>query len=443
MTLEIFNALKQQAQKQRSESVKSRKHRLERLRQWLIKNENKIIEAAAKDFGKPAFEVLATEIFTVRSELKHNISELRKWMRPQRRKTPLSMIGHKSWVQFESKGVVLVIAPWNYPFFLVMSPLITALAAGNTVVVKPSEMTPHMSLALKDLVSDCFSPDEVYCALGDKSVTQKLLSFQFHHVFFTGSTQVGRIIAKACADKLIPVTLELGGKSPVIIDSTADLKDTAEKIHWGKFLNRGQTCVAPDFILIHQSIKNEFVKIFHEIQHSHKNETPTRIINQSHVERIKKLSNQHWDEKQNTLLLEIENLNHPAMAEEIFGPIIPLMSYSTESELLAHLDFDQRPLTLMIFSENTELIDRITAHFPSGSVTINTTTLQVGNGYLPFGGIGSSGMGTSHGFDGFKELSHMRSYMQHKYFKWMHEFVRPPYNSTKNRLLRVILDWTT
>lgn len=443
MTLEIFNALRLQAQKQRSDSVVTRRHRLNRIRDWMIKNESKILEAAAKDFGKPAFEAMATEIFTVRSELKHNINQLKCWMRPKRRGTPLGMAGHRSWVQFENKGVVLIVAPWNYPFFLVLSPLISALAAGNTAVVKPSELTPHMAGLIKLMVSECFLSNEVFCVIGDKSVTQTLLTYPFHHVFFTGSTNVGRIIAQACAEKLIPVTLELGGKSPVIIDQTANLSDAAEKIHWGKFLNRGQTCVAPDYIYIHQSRKNEFVKLFKAIQNLHSHEIPTQIVNQDHIERLKKLSNNQWDEKQGTLLLEIDNWDHPAMSEEIFGPIVPLLTYNTEDELFKFLDFDQRPLTMMFFTEDNEFVSRVTRHFPSGSVTINTTTLHVGNGQLPFGGVGPSGHGSSHGFDGFKEFSHQRSYMKHSFFKSLHGLLRPPYTETKTKILRLLIDWTT
>lgn len=443
MTLEIFNELKTEAQKQRSEPITNRIGRLKKIQNWVLKNENKIIEAAARDFGKPPFEAVATEIFTVRSELHHNIKCLKKWAKPLRRKTPLTLLGHRSWVCFENKGVVLIIAPWNYPFLLVLSPLISALAAGNTVVVKPSELTPNMAKVIQQFISDCFLPNEVFCELGDKAVTQKLLEFSFNHVFFTGSTQVGRSIAESCAKKLIPVTLELGGKSPVIIDQTADLKDAAQKIHWAKFLNRGQTCVAPDYIYIHAAMKDAFVKLYNQTEAETKSEQPTRIVNAHHQERIKKLSNNQWDETKNTLLIEIKNWDHPMMQEEIFGPIVPLLTYETESDLLQNLKFDQRPLTMMFFSEDQNFIDRVTKHFPSGSVTINTTTLQVGNSHLPFGGIGPSGTGTSHGYEGFKEFSHQRSYMKHSFFKSMYKVLRPPYSDFQFKLLRRMMKLTT
>ena len=443
MTLEIFNQLKLNSQKQRSEPIQNRIDRLKKIKNWVLQNENKIIEAAGKDFGKPPFEAVATEIFTVRSELHHNIKCLKKWTKPVSRTTPLALIGHRSWVQFENKGVVLVIAPWNYPFLLVMSPLISALAAGNTVVVKPSELTPHMAQVVQQLVSDCFLQNEVVCELGDKTVTQKLLELAFNHVFFTGSTQVGRIVAESCAKKLIPVTLELGGKSPVIIDQTADLQDAAEKIHWGKFLNRGQTCVAPDFIYIHSSVKESFIKLYNQTEAKSKREKPTQMVNAHHQERIKKLSNNLWDETKNTLLIEIQDWNHPIMQEEIFGPIVPLLTFDTEAQLLEKLSFDQRPLTMMFFSEDQNFIGRVTKHFPSGSVTINTTTLQVGNSHLPFGGIGTRGSGTSHGFEGFKEFSHQRSYMKHSFFKSMYKILRPPYSDFKFEILRRMMDLST
>ena len=438
MTLQIFNRLKSQSQKQRNESANDRIEKLKKIKTWILKNEDRIITALDKDLSKPKFETYITEISTTLSELKHNISGLKKWMNPISVPTPLTMLGHRSWVQSENKGVVLIIAPWNYPFFLVMSPLISALAAGNTVVIKPSEMTPATSDLLKVFCEDCFEPNEIHCELGDKTVTQELLGYQFHHVFFTGSTQVGRIVAEQCAKKLIPATLELGGKSPVIIDETADLKMTAEKIFWGKFLNRGQTCVAPDYIYIHDSVKTKFIELYNQLDREKSSARPTNMINSFHLQRIKKLSKGAWNESMNTLLFEIKSVDHPVMQEEIFGPIVPLMTYQTEDELLRHLDFDQRPLTMAFFSENQELIERVTRHFPSGSVTINTINLQVGNSHLPFGGVGSSGYGTSHGYNGFKEFSHQRSYMKQTFFKSMHAMVMPPYSESKFNLIRKI-----
>jgi aldehyde dehydrogenase (NAD+) len=441
MTLEIFNQLRLQAQKQRNDSVQERTQRLLKIKNWIIENEERILNALDQDLAKPKFETLITEIATTLGEIKHTISSLKSWMKPFRVPTPLTMFGHKSWVQFENKGVVLIIAPWNYPFFLVMSPLISAVAAGNTVVIKPSELTPTTSTLIHQFCHDCFTSDEIYCALGDKKMTQDLLGFQFHHVFFTGSTHVGRIVAELCAKKLIPTTLELGGKSPVIIDQTADLHLAAEKIFWGKYLNRGQTCVAPDYIYIHESVKTKFIEHYTKIERDKSGCAPTKMINSFHLNRVKQLSQGLWNESMNTLLFEIKNPEHPVMQEEIFGPIVPLLTYQTEDDLKRHLDFDQRPLTMAFFSENKNLIERITRHFPSGSVTINAVNIQVGNSYLPFGGIGSSGYGTSHGYSGFKEFSHQRSFMKQTFLKSMHKIIMPPYTDSKFSLLKKILSW--
>lgn len=438
MNPQQFSKLQAKALLYRSDSAKDRIQRLEKITSWLKKNESEVLKALYADFSKPTFETTLTELIPVYSEIKFFTRHLKAWMQDHVVPTPISLLGHKSIIRYENKGVVLIISPWNYPFYLAITPLIAALAAGNTAVIKPSELTPHTSNVILKLVQDCFTEDEVLVVLGDKTATENLLSYHFDHCFFTGSTAVGRLIAKACAEKLIPTTLELGGKSPTLIDETADLNLAAEKIFWGKFLNRGQTCVAPDYVVVHKSKYSEFSKKINALSEKYKQEIEGQIISKSHEQRLEKMA--HVSEgsfKENSLIVTApKDLNDSTMKEEIFGPILPILTYTTELEIKEILRTYEKPLSFYIFSKNKDFIERMLKTFPSGGVGINTVIMQLANSNLPFGGVGASGMGKYHGWHGFIELSHHRAIIKLNFFKGLSRFILPPYSPFKLKVIQ-------
>ncbi len=442
MTSEIFNNLKQKAQKNRFESSDSRIERLQKLSLWIKKNESLIEQALKADFNKPDFETQITEIVVVQAELKHFIQNLSFWMKDKKVPTPISLVDHASLIRFESKGVILIIAPWNYPFHLAIMPLIAALAAGNTVILKPSELTPATSNLIQKMCEQVFQKDEVIVELGGKEKTEELLSYDINHVFFTGSTAVGRIIAKSCAERLIPYTLELGGKSPAIVDSTANISEAVKKIHWGKFLNRGQTCVAPDIIYLHKNIKTEFLRLFKERNNKINADSPSQIINSSHEERLSKLAGRFIDfETEYTFLIDLSDQkikNKSIETEEIFGPFAIVYEFETIADIEKIYKKNKNPLSLYIFSENNEFIDKALNTFPSGGVGINTLVVQLANHNLPFGGIGNSGQGKYHGYFGFLECSHQRAVIEQKYIHFSLDLLFPPYSKRKLKFIEAL-----
>lgn len=437
MNSEIFSSLKLRARTYRSETSKSRIKRLKKFLECIEKNEQSIVTALAGDLGKPHFETYLSEIYPVISELKFFIKNLGGFMKDKKVKTPLVLFGHKSRIRYENKGVVLIIAPWNYPFQLAFIPLIAALAAGNTAVIKPSELTPSTSQLIKNIVEACFNEDEVRVEPGGKEKSVELLNYNFDHVFFTGSTAVGRIVSKACAEKLIPVTLELGGKSTTIIDETADLQNAADKIFWGKFINRGQSCVAPDYILIQEQVAEQFVSMLKNlIEKNHRSEKG-RFINEKYHTRLKELGNTTVDLNLTSIeILQLEHTDHALMKEEIFGPLLPIIRFKEFSELEKLIDPGANPLSLYIFSTNQSRIKTLLDRFPSGGAGINSVMLHFGNHHLPFGGIGESGSGKYHGYHGFLEMSHSRAVIEQKFLAITRKLTLPPYTSLQNQLIK-------
>ena len=433
MISNTFSNLKSRALHNKSLDISYRLTNLKNLLNWIENNENEIKKALHLDFQKSEFETQSSEIGIVKSEIKYFLKNLKTWAKPEKVKTPTNLIGHSSSIHFEPKGVVLIIAPWNYPFQLAVNPLIPALAAGNTVVIKPSELTPHTSQLIHKMIAEVFTNGEVVCELGGKEKTEELLCYDFDHVFFTGSTQVGRIIAEACAKKLIPYTLELGGKSPTIIDETADITDAAEKVYWGKFLNRGQTCVAPDYILIHRSKKAEFIAKFNEIEKAN-TETPTGFVNTQHQKRVSNLSQTDYSTTR-CELVDSPDLNSDIMKNEIFGPVAPVIAFDTLDEAFKIMALNPYPLALYIFSKSQGNIQNILNKTQSGGVAINNVIVHLANHYLPFGGIRTSGSGSYHGHFGFLEFSHRRSVIEQKFFSKTMRFVYPPYTEFKKKLL--------
>ena len=421
----------------------------------------KIKQALYDDFKKPFTETDLTEIYPVVGEIKFAKSNLKSWMKRQKVETPLALIGSSSWYKYEPKGVCLIISPWNFPLNLTFGPLVSAIAAGNTVILKPSEMTPNIAGVMAEIINDLFDDNEVALIEGEVEVSQELLKLPFNHIFFTGSPNVGKIVMKAAAEHLTSVTLELGGKSPTIIDKTANLKTAAKKIAWGKFMNSGQTCIAPDYLLIHESIKNDFIKEF-KIQlkafftdDASSSDSISRVVNKKHFNR---LINHLEDAKSNNAKVEIggknnsednfieptvvSNLSEKAslLKEEIFGPILPIKTYKSTQEAVDYINSKEKPLALYIYSKSKKNTNFIISNTRAGSTCINNNVIQYSNHNLPFGGSNNSGIGKSHGIFGFQEFSNMRSVMK-QHTKGSIELLFPPYNNFKKKLANFTIKW--
>jgi len=383
------------------------------LKQTIIKRTDEIMAALEKDFGKSRFETFTSEIMAAIEEINLAVKNLHSWAAPLRVKTPITYFKAKSRIYYEPFGVVLVISAWNYPFQLTITPLIGAISAGNCCVVKPSELSPNTSKIVTSIIRDSF-PEE-YCAAVEGGIeeTTALLKEKFDFIHYTGSTRVGRIIAQAAAEHLTPAVLEMGGKSPCIVDDTADLKISARRIAWGKFLNAGQTCVAPDYLIVHKAIKapllqalQEQIKAFYG-DAPEKNSDYCRVISQRHFDRLSTflkngaiVSGGTTDRDQlyiEPTLLDKISWDDPIMQEEIFGPILPVLEYEDLSEVIATINGHSKPLALYFFSKDKQAQKRILREVPFGGGCINTTLMHTANPHLPFGGVGESGIGSYHG----------------------------------------------
>ena len=409
--------------------TKNLKFRKQQLKLLSIKNhENELLDALYKDLGKSKVEAYATEIGMLLKSIKLMRKELKNWSKTKQTDTPLYLFPTKSYIKKEPYGTVLIIGPFNYPVQLVFEPLIGAIAAGNTAIVKPSELTPHVAIVIRDIIEDTFDETYVSVVEGGIEETQTLLSLPFDYIFFTGSEKVGKIVYEAAARKLIPVTLELGGKSPVIVDDTANIKVASERISFGKFTNAGQTCVAPDYILVQRKVKNDLIKALKKTitefygENIEKSPDFGRIVNQQHFNRLNDLIQIHKDNVvfggnsskedlyiEPTLLDNITNDNK-IMKEEIFGPILPIITYDNFDEVLEIIQSKSKPLSLYLFSEDENMTHRVLEELSFGGGAINDTLMHLANPNLPFGGVGSSGIGQYHGKYSFDTFSHMKSY---------------------------------
>lgn len=398
---------------------------LKELKSEIIKHEEDIIAAMYNDFKKPPFEVYATEIAMVLQEIKHTLKHLKSWARPFRVKTPYAQFPGKSYVYPEPYGTVLVIAPWNYPFLLAFAPVIGAVSAGNCVVLKPSEYAPNTSKVISGIIWESLPKELITVFEGDKRVSEELLTQRFDYIFFTGSTMVGKLVMQAAAKHLTPVTLELGGKSPCIVDEDADIALAARRIAWGKFVNAGQTCIAPDYILVSKKSKMELLERIQSCIKEFYGDDPlgspdyARIINKRHFERLKGL----MDDKKVVIggtanedelyisptVMEQMTWEDSVMQEEIFGPLLPVMEYDDLSEAISIILKQPRPLALYYFTSNRKNQQRVIKEIPCGGICINDTIMHASTPYLPFGGIGDSGMGSYHGRSGFDTFSHQKS----------------------------------
>lgn len=405
--------------------INFRKQTLIKLLISVQKHEEEIIKALYNDFKKPAFEAVVSETAYIVSELNHTIKNINKWAKPNMVLPSLLNFPSTDYIYKEPYGKVLIIAPWNYPYQLALCPLIAAVAAGNQVVVKPSELTPNTSSIVAKIISETFDENHVKCVEGGVEITQELLAQRWDYIFFTGSVAVGKIVAKAAAENLTPVTLELGGKNPCIIDSTANLKLAAKRIVWGKFLNAGQTCIAPDYLLVSNKIKSAFIELIKKEIIDAYGENPEtspdfpRIINQKNWNRLTEMlkgesilaggKSNIQDYYLAPTLLDEPSLDSLVMKDEIFGPILPVLSFENEADLVSIISRYEKPLSLYIFSNDNPFAKKIIQNYSFGGGCINDTVVYFSNKRLPFGGVGHSGIGAYHGKLSFSTFTHYKA----------------------------------
>lgn len=461
--LKVFQEKKTAFNKLKLQSVRKRKARLNKLRNWIKANREAIRQAMQADFRKPAAEVDTTEILPVLDEIKQALENLDRWTKPKKVDAPLTMLGTRSSIMYEPKGVCLIISPWNYPFNLSAGPLVSALAAGNTVILKPSEMTPHSSALIKKMSEEIFTENEVTVIEGGTQASQELLKLPFDHIFFTGSPSIGKIVMKAAAENLTSVTLELGGKSPTIVTQSANAKEAAQRIAVTKFINNGQTCIAPDYILVHQHVVADLINHLKEqipalFGSFTKNiaDSPdyARIVNEKHFARLSDLLREaeskgakvetggEMDFSQrfiHPVVLSNVSRQSRIMEEEIFGPILPILTYNSLDEAIEYVNSKPKPLALYIFGTSRSEINRIKNETSSGSVCINDCAIQFLHPYLPFGGVNTSGIGKSHGHAGFLAFTNEKPVLLQRSGLTTFGFFYPPYTRGVQRIIDLVL----
>ena len=428
---------------------------LKQLKFEILSREQDIYDALKKDFNKSEFESYISEIGIVLSEIDLVLNNLRKWAKPKRIRPSMLTFPSTDYIYKEPYGTILILAPWNYPFQLAIAPLIAAIASGNTVVVKPSELTLNTSKLVTDIVDTVFNKEHAVSIQGGVPVAAELLDQNWDFIFFTGSVTIGKIVAQAAAKYLTPVTLELGGKSPCIIDDTNNIKLVAKRLVWGKFLNAGQTCISPDYLIVKSTIKTELIKHLKiEITKAYgKNpqESPDfpRIINKKKLIRLSSMLNDvkvvfggHFDEEDCYLsptLIDDPNLDSEVMQDEIFGPILPIISYDSNEDIARTINNYEKPLSLYVFSKRRSFINDVLKRFSFGGGAINDTLVHFGNQRLPFGGVGTSGMGAYHGKHGFDTFSHKKSIV--KRGNWIDIPIRYAPYSGKLKYLKTMFKW--
>ena len=429
---EVFERQAATALRLRSSTADERIAKIRKLRDVVIARSDEWYAAAYADFKKPPGEVDLAEILPICVEANDAIANLRKWMKPKRVWPTMLTLGTRSYVQYVPRGRCLIIGPFNYPINLTLGPLVSAIAAGNTAILKPSELTPHMSALIARVVREVFAEDEVAIFEGEADVAQALQELPFDHIFFTGSPAIGKFVMAAAAKNLASVTLELGGKSPTIVDASANLKLAASNIMWAKFANSGQTCIAPDYVYVHESVKDRWVECCREELTRAYGTTLTdqqasphlaHIVNARHTARVKALLDDANVRGARTLvgggavggtcfiqptLLDTIAADARIMDEEIFGPLLPVIGYSQIDEVIASVNAGPKPLALYIYSQNDANIDKVLARTASGGACVNHSLMQFLHGNLPFGGVNNSGIGNAHGHYGFRTFSHER-----------------------------------
>lgn len=401
---------------------------LNKLRNAIKSHESEFLQGLKEDLNKSEFDAYSTEIGIVLEEIRFAIKNIHQWSQPRKVKTPVTHFGARSYIYPEPYGVALIISPWNYPFQLAVAPLIGAIAAGNCAVLKPSELTPKTSEILAKVIREIFPEEYVSVARGGVETSQALLKEYFDYIFFTGSVSVGKVVMEAASKHLTPVTLELGGKSPCIVHKDANLKIAAKRIAWGKFINAGQTCIAPDYLYIHKEIKDQ---LLHELRNTiiefygeepAKNNSYTKIVSERHFQRLEAFLNNgtvFTGGRTDAANLKIEptiltnvTWNDPIMEEEIFGPILPVLEFEDIPDIVQQVNSHPKPLALYIFSESKEVQDLMLNRISFGGGCINDTVYHISTPYLPFGGVGNSGSGSYHGKGSFDTFSHEKSILK-------------------------------
>lgn len=438
----------------KSRDLEFRKQALQKIQTILTENEAAFIEALQKDLGKPELEAVSTETSYLKGDVQDALKNLKSWARPKKISTPLVLQPAQSFIYSEPFGTTLIIAPWNYPLQLAISPLIGAIAAGNTVILKPSEVTVHTQKLLVDLISKNFPEEYIACIGGGLEESQALLEEKFDFIFFTGSTRVGRIVMQKAAKHLTPVCLELGGKSPCIVESDIDIPTAAKRIVWGKFMNAGQTCVAPDYLCINRKIADVFINELKKTveafytNNALQSTSLARIVNEDHFTRLQNLiqkSEVLAGGKTDRAKLRIEptlignmKWTDPIMEEEIFGPLLPIMIYDKIEDVLATIRARPKPLAFYLFTKNKNLQDEVARTMPFGGACFNDTIIHLANSDLPFGGVGESGIGGYHGRHSFECFSHKKSVLR-KPFALDAAMRYPPYTAAKLKLIKFFI----
>jgi len=461
----LFEKQTERYHKYPNPTYKERLSNLRKLEKVVLENREAIQEAIHQDFKKAPTESDFTEILPTVLEIRHAIKKLKSWMKPKKVGMPLVLFGTSAKTITEPKGVCLIISPWNYPFLLAFSPLVYALAAGNNAIIKPSELTPNTSSLIKKMIGQTFEKDQVTVVEGAVEEATSLLEKPFNHIFFTGSPAVGKVVMKAASKHLTSVTLELGGKSPVIVDQTADVEDAAEKIAWGKLMNNGQTCISPDYLLVHKSVKSDLIKAIQDKvgkyydpteQGIEKSPDYCRMVNQKHFERVANLIGDALDKgakmplggktqgEENfiepTLLDEVP-AEAQIMEEEIFGPIMPILSFNTLEEAVQIIRKKAKPLSLYIFSRSKKNQKYLLKNTTAGGTTINDVILHIAHNDLPFGGVNNSGIGKTHGKYGYSEFSNERAVLKQRVGLTSVKPFYPPYNANVKKMIDLLLKW--
>lgn len=459
----VFASQQATALQWRASTARERIARIVRLREAMMARRDAFYTAFDQDYRKSPAEVEATELLPVMEEIRHVLGRLKGWMKPVRMWPTTTMLGTSAWVQYQPRGRILIIAPWNYPLSLCFGPLVSALAAGNTAIIKPSEMTPAVSALMAEVIAEVFPENEVALFEGAMATSSALLALPFDHIFFTGSPAVGKIVMAAAAKHLTSVTLELGGKSPTIVDETANLTLAAETIMWGKFINNGQTCVAPDTIYVHDTVKSAFIAACSKVLKARYGQTPdqqrhnpdlTRVVNPRHTARIAALltdaiekgavlhAGGQVDESAcyiaPTLLDQIAP-GSKILEEEIFGPVLPIIGYTDLDLVIGEINRGPKPLALYFWSRKQAHIDKVLTSTSSGGACVNHCVAQFAHGNLPFGGVNNSGIGNAHGIYGFKALSHERAVLRSSPLMLIKLFF-PPYTKNRTMLIRKTVD---
>jgi aldehyde dehydrogenase (NAD+) len=435
---------------------------IKRLRAALLAKREAFYAAFAQDMRKSKAEVEGAEFMPVLDEMRHAIGSLKRWMKPQSVTPVLTSVGSKAQVQMQPRGRVLIIAPWNYPLNQCFCPLVSAIAAGNTVILKPSEMTPAVSKLMGEIIAQVFEPTHVAYFEGGQATSTALLALPFDHIFFTGSPAVGKLVMAAAAKHLTSITLELGGKSPTVVDGTADIKLAAENLIWGKFINSGQTCIAPDHIFVHSKVKAKFIKACQAALSKYygapakrmHNADLTHIVNTRHTQRLADLLADAQKRGARVIiggqvdmnecmiaptLLDGVNADMRIMQEEIFGPLLPIIEYTDITEVIAQINANPKPLALYVYSGDEKRAKQIIAQTSSGGACVNQCLMHNVQGNLPFGGVNNSGIGSTHGYHGFKAFSHERSVLTAGRLR-LEKLFAPPYTPMRFKLIKQIVD---